>query len=90
MSTIYRIYPMKFDTELWAERLAAAAAGNQAELAYILGIDPSTISGWTKQHYSLAFPYPSMTFFLNVCNLLDFNPQDFFCLDTDEANSDER
>jgi len=90
MATIYRIYPMKFDTDLWTQRLSEAAAGNQRELAYLLGIDPSTISGWTRHLYKQAFPYPSMTLFINVCNLLDFNPQEFFCLDTGEANSDER
>lgn len=89
MATIYRIHPMVFDTAKWAAVLEKAAAGDQKGLAYLLGIDPSTLSGWINKRYGKAFEYPSMTFFLNVCNQLDLNPQDFFCLDESETNSDE-
>jgi len=77
----YRVIPMKFDTESWAAALEQAADGNKKELAYLLGIDPSTVSTWTKLHYQQAFPYPSMTAFLNACNLLDLDPRKFFILD---------
>lgn len=90
MATVYRIYPMVFDRTKWAAVLNVAAAGDQKGLAYLLGIDPSTLSGWINDRYSPNFQHPSMTFFLNVCNMLDLNPQEFFCLDESEKNSDAR
>jgi len=77
----HRVIPMKFDTETWADALELAADDGQKELAYLLGLDPSTVSSWINGRYSPNFPYPSMTTFLNVCNMLDLNPQNYFILD---------
>jgi len=88
MSTIFRVYPMKFDTEKWAAVMNGDWAKDDIQKGYLLGVNPSTISGWRKLYLEPNFPHPNMHNFLNVCNLLDLNPQDFFILDDSEANSD--
>lgn len=90
MSISYKIFPMKFDTEAWQALMNTIEGGDVADFAYMFGMSVDSVRNWRAGHWHKDTPYPNMTNFVNICNWLDANPQDFFCLADNEANSDER
>jgi len=77
----------KFDAERWAADLRKQA---NADLVAAQELSGLTASGWwnwlnPKRHPN--FNHPGMKNFLNVCNLLDLDPRDYFSLNISEHNN---
>jgi len=82
MTIKYAIHDFEFDTERFAAVLQAGIVeGNVQFVANMLSIDASTLYNWRSGRYvGVKFPYPTMTNFLKIVNLLDLNPSDYFRL----------
>jgi len=80
----YRIFPMRFDAEKWTALMNTIEAADVADFARMFGLTASSVMNWRRGSYHKDAPYPSMTNFTNICNWMDVNPQEFFCLDESE------
>jgi hypothetical protein len=84
MPAIYKVYNFRFDLERFGYDLKRCKFVNDKTLAAMLGLDASTVNNWKNHARSnTETPYPSMTNFLKVCNLLDLDPREYFVLETD-------
>jgi hypothetical protein len=85
MTIKYHVYDFEFDVERFAQVLQARILpDNVVFVANMLSIDHSTLENWREGRYKdVKFPYPSMTNFLKIVNLLDLNPCDYFRLKDD-------
>lgn len=70
-----------FDFDLWCAVInhAAKELGNQY-LADLCGLDVSTINNWSNASATHNNKWPSMKSLMTVCNTLDVDPRQFFCL----------
>jgi len=85
MTTSYKIFPMRFDTAKWTALMNTIEAAEVGDFARMFGIATGTVVCWRTGNYHKDAPFPSMTNFTNICNWMDVNPQDFFCLDESES-----
>jgi len=69
-----------FDAEKFADALQAMSPGDMTAAADLLGVSWQTIRRWQKGEYDTEFNFPRMSNFLNLCNLLDLDPRDYFTL----------
>lgn len=69
-----------FDAEKFAESLQAMTDDDMQAAADLLGVSWQTIRRWQKGNYDTEFNFPRMSNFLNLCNLLDLDPRDYFTL----------
>lgn len=68
-----------FDNERFSQ--AVKRASDQygvSDLAEMLELSESTIANWGNGYFHSDAPYPNMTNFLSVCNLLDLHPAIYF------------
>jgi len=84
MPPVYRIYPMVFNTSLWRDTMRSIGENDTAAFAAVIGVAPNTLSSWRNLSDDADFPHPSMHNFIEACNALDLNPQNFFILDDTE------
>lgn len=81
MSKTYRVIPFVFDMKAFSDALKVLPEDEISRFAEILGVHSSTLRNWRNNaHRNTLFPYPNMTNFLTVCNLLDLDPRNFFVL----------
>jgi len=81
MTVKYNAIPMVFDRFKWA-----AALAKQPDVALVAAQELSGVSAsgwwhWLNPGKSKLYEYPLMGSFVNVCNLLDLDPREFFALD---------
>lgn len=78
----YKIYDWRFDAERFSEAIRNFKPHFSDDiLADILEVDHSTLSNWRNQAYKgTRFNHPHMANFIRICNELDLDPRDFFCL----------
>jgi hypothetical protein len=82
MTTVYRLFNWRFNIVAFAADLERCDFVSNYELAALLGVDDTTISNWKHRAYASGpAPYPNMTNFMKVCNLLDLDPRNYFVLD---------
>ena len=82
MSVTYDWLDWEFDVEAWARALNAALRHMSAiELAELLEIDHTTVLMYASGKLHPDTPYPQMTKFIKVCNLLDLDPRSFWSLE---------
>lgn len=82
-----------FDTEAWGllvgrAREAIALAEHDGDevvglidLAELLGVSTAIIDQWEKRIYYKGFEYPQMTNLIKLCQLMDFDPRNLFCIE---------
>lgn len=85
MAKEYRIYPIKFNTELWRDTMRSIGEADLEVFAAVIGVAKGTLHSWRNLKESDAAPYPQMTNFIAACNALDLNPQHFFILEVPEG-----
>lgn len=80
MTTKYVSVPMVFDREKWAVLVCTFISFFETirEAAVMAETSDTALHTWSKNNMSDKFPYPSMTNFLKICNLMDADPKDFF------------
>lgn len=72
-----------FDHSAWAAVLRQAETdGLLPVLAEMSGQTETHLSGVGRGKYAgTRFPFPAMSNFINICNLLDLDPRSFFILE---------
>jgi len=74
-----RWVPYVFDDKAWGQAVQAAMASlGTLELAQLLEVSANTITRWARGASGGVDARPSMANFIQVCNLLDRNPCEFF------------
>ena len=69
----------QFDQERFSDAMASAVNNyGAADLAEMLGLSEDSVNHWGQGIYNPTHPYPRMTNFLIVCNLLYLNPALYF------------
>lgn len=81
MGITYRFVNWKFDAQRWAEALNGQSADDRAAAQELSGLTASGWRNWLNGTTGKAYQHPGMLNFLNVCNLLDLDPRDFFTLE---------
>jgi len=81
MATTYRFVNWKFDVQRWAEALNGQSADDIAAARELSGLTASGWRNWMTGKETDSFKQPGMQNFINVCNLLDLDPRDFWELD---------
>jgi hypothetical protein len=81
MAIKYRFMNWKFDAARWAEALNGHAHDDLAAARELSGLTASGWRNWMKGEQGKSYIHPGMMNFLNVCNLLDLDPRDFFTLE---------
>ena len=84
MAPKYLIVPMKFDTAKWSRLISTIPAKERQEYAELTGYNANTLGSWANLSMRREFPFPSMSAFIKMCNALDVDPREFFCLDLPE------
>jgi len=69
-----------FNAEAFAEALSGMTPDDMQAAAELLGVSWQTIRRWQKGEYDTEFNFPRMSNFLNLCNLMDLDPRDYFTL----------
>lgn len=80
----YRQYRWKFDSAKFAKAVKKLTAQSVQEWAALMAVKAATLSSWRNMDKPERNPHPSMANFLHICNELDLDPRDFFCLDIPE------
>jgi hypothetical protein len=81
MSIRYENYDWTFDKHRFAERLRGFDGETLTAAQELSGLSPSAFLTYINPQYRGAYENPGMKNFLAVCNLLDLDPREFFCLD---------
>lgn len=69
----------QFDQARWSAALSRAVDNHGlSDMAEMLELSESTVYNWSRGHFHKDAPYPNMTNYLTVCNLLDLHPAIFF------------
>jgi len=80
MSIKYAMVNWTFNSELFSEELSEMTSDDIEAAAELLGVTRQAIRRWQKGSYDTEFNFPRMSNFLNLCNLLDLDPRDYFTL----------
>jgi len=80
MATIYTLYDWQFDSVRWAHDLNQQSDRDKIAALELAGITASAWWAWLNPRPGKPFQHPNMSNFLNICNLLDLNPTNYFCL----------
>ena len=80
MGIQYAVVNWKFNSDAFSEALALMTTDDMQAAADLLGVSFQTLRRWQKGQYDTEFNYPRMSNFLNLCNLLDLDPRDYFAL----------
>lgn len=77
----YIMVQYRFDASLWAAFVnQACKKHSMSDIAEMIDVDVVTIKAWIKEEYKPRFKHPSMNKFLNLCNLMDVDPGQFFTI----------
>lgn len=83
MTTKYKVVSWEFDSAAFSAALQSQMEMNELkDYAEIFGVDANTLYSWWKGSYGQhgAFQHPRMSNFIKVCNHLDLDPREYFCL----------
>ena len=78
-------YNFKFDVNRWAAKINELSADDLLAAIELSGLTPSGFWHWQNPERSKTYLHPGMLNFLAVCNLLELDPREFFCLDVEES-----
>jgi len=77
-------YNFKFDVYRWAAALKKLSPDDMTAVMELSGLTVSGFWHWQNPDRSKTYIHPGMLNFLAVCNLLNLDPREFFCLDVEE------
>lgn len=80
MTTQYAVIPFVFDSALFAQVLTDLSPDMLEDVRLLLDVSPGCIWNWKNNRHTAGAPYPNMTNFIALCNLLDLDPRNFFRL----------
>jgi len=85
MTATYRLIPMRFAAQKWADVLRQQDDKTLVVAQTLSGLSASGWWHWLNPKRGKTYEHPGMGNFINVCNLLDLNPADFFELAESEG-----
>lgn len=80
----YGQYAWKFDSEKFARAVRKLTGKEVVEWAQLMGVNAATLSSWRHMDEPGRNPHPLISNLLLLCNELELDPRDFFCLDIPE------
>lgn len=80
MTAYYMHEDWAFNAELFAEHLQQMTDDDVIAAAELMDVSPQSVQRWRKGNYATEYNFPRMSNFLNLCNLLDLDPRDYFTL----------
>lgn len=84
MATLFRHEDWKFNAGRWAHDLKKQADKDLVAAQELSGVGASGWWHWLNPQKYRSFAHPNMSNFINVCNLLNLDPRDYFCLNIPE------
>jgi len=81
MPTKYTVMDWTFDKHRWAETLRGQTPETLQAAQELSGLSKAAFDTWKNPANRGAYQNPGMLNFINVCNLLELDPREFFCLD---------
>lgn len=88
MATTYRNLDWSFDSHRWANDLNRVSDKDKIAALELSGLTASAWWGWLNPRPGKPYQYPQMTNFLNICNLLNLDPRDYFSLALPEHDNE--
>lgn len=85
----YIVANWKFDAAKWAQVIKRMTNDNVGEWAQLMGVNAATLSAWRNMDKPNRNPQPTIANLLLVCNALDLDPREFFCLDLPETTDEQ-
>jgi len=77
-----------FDADRWAADLSDKPDTDLVAAQELSGLTASGWWNWLHPKRSRGFEHPGMKNFLNVCNLLELDPRDYFSLKIPETTNE--
>jgi len=74
----HKLVDFEFDMIAFGQAIEASGVSDDT-ISQLLEIAPETVKRWRTANHNTV-PYPSMTNFIRVINLLGLNPSQFFVL----------
>lgn len=90
MPTFYANVDWRFDAERFAEDLRQQSDKDLVAAQELAETTPGAWWNWLHPKKGKAYQHPSMSNFIKVCNLLQLDPRDYFCLNIPEKTDDNR
>lgn len=77
---IMQVVPFEFDAKAWSEALNRVDHITREVAREMSGLTKAGWAHWLKGAKTSSYVHPGMLNFINVCNLLDLDPRQFFVL----------
>lgn len=77
---LMQVVPFEFDSKAWAKAMQALEPDTRELARELSGLTKAAWRNWLDGRKGGAYIHPGMLNFLNVCNMLDLDPRQFFCL----------
>jgi len=87
MTIYYQALDWKFDAEQWAHDLKQQRDTDLVAASELSGLSAGAWWHWLNPKPGRAFQHPNMSNFIAVCNLLQLDPRNYFCLDIPEGTN---
>jgi hypothetical protein len=82
MNVTYKWVNWTFDRDLWSQTIDhAVKLHGISDLAEMTGLSEAILLNWQRGYFHKEFPWPHMSNFLMLTNLLDLDPRKFFVLE---------
>lgn len=90
MTTFFTDVDWQFDAERWAADLKNQRDADLVAAQGLSGLSAGAWWHWLNPKKGKEFQHPNMSNFIKVCNLLQLDPRDYFCLNIPEKTNDNR
>jgi len=90
MTAFFTDVDWKFDAERWAADLNRQSDGDRIAALELAGLSAGAWWAWLNPKANRPFNHPNMSNFIKICNLLQLDPRDYFCLNIPEETRDNR
>jgi len=87
MGIKYNTVDWKFDARRWAHDLKAQRDVDLVAAQELSGVTASGWWHWLNVKPGRPFEHPNMSNFIKVCNLLELDPRNYFCLSLPEEQN---
>lgn len=87
MTTFFTDVDWQFDAERWAADLKKQSDKDLVAAQELSDTTPGAWWKWLNPKPGQQFPHPNMSNFLKVCNLLQLDPREYFCLKLPEKTN---
>jgi len=90
MTTFFTEVDWQFDAERWAADLKKQRDVDLVAASELSGLTAGAWWAWLNPKKGKPFQHPNMSNFIKVCNLLQLDPREYFCLKLPEETHGHR